>query len=235
MRDIVETLKHKGYDINVYQDECSESPREWDNLGTMICSHGKYVLGDEKLENYGRSFEEDFYQYIQEKYSIVDFDDEQTFLDNCSGELTEKGDKKGKQWVDKNIIVLRLYLYDHSNITMKTSPFSCQWDSGQVGYIYVDYATIKKEYGVKKVTKKLIEKVKNLLNSEVKIYDDYIKGSIYGYMIEDEEGNETDGCCWGFYGYEWEKNGLLEQAKEEIEGMIKEKEDIKNNVASMAI
>ena len=40
--------------------------------------------------------------------------------------------------VSTKIIILPLYLYDHSGISMKTTPFSCQWDSGQVGWIYVE-------------------------------------------------------------------------------------------------
>ena len=233
MREAIKTIKYKGYNINVYQDEFSESPREWDNLGIMLCSHHRYTLGDKQLGKEG------FYQYIQEKYNIVDFGDKQTFLVDCDGELTEKGYKKIQKWIEKNIVGLRLYLYDHSGISISIDSFvgkaiHAEWDSGQVGIIYVDYATIKKEYGVKKVTKKLIKKVTDILNSEVKIYNDYISGSVYVYMIESEESDETGGC-WGFYGYDWKENGLLDHAKEEIDCIIKENEDIKNNIASMVI
>jgi hypothetical protein len=33
----------------------------------------------------------------------------------------------------------------------------------------------------------------------VKTLDDYYTGSVYGFTIEDENGNETD-SCWGYYG-----------------------------------
>jgi len=42
----VETIEYKGYEIHVYQDPDPESPREWDNLGTMTCFHRRYELGD---------------------------------------------------------------------------------------------------------------------------------------------------------------------------------------------
>ena len=32
-------------------------------------------------------------------------------------------------------VILPLFLYDHSGITLQTSPFSCPWDSGQIGFI----------------------------------------------------------------------------------------------------
>lgn len=36
----------------------------------------------------------------------------------------------------KAAVVLPLYLYDHSGITINTTGFSCPWDSGQVGFTY---------------------------------------------------------------------------------------------------
>lgn len=38
---------YKGYNIKFIQDVNPESPREWDNLGTMVCFHDRYdLLGD---------------------------------------------------------------------------------------------------------------------------------------------------------------------------------------------
>ena len=34
------------------------------------------------------------------------------------------------------IALLPLYLYDHSGLSMSTSPFRSRWDSGKVGFIY---------------------------------------------------------------------------------------------------
>jgi len=44
----IETIEYKGYKIKIYQDEDPESPREWDNLGTMLCEYRGYDLGDVK-------------------------------------------------------------------------------------------------------------------------------------------------------------------------------------------
>jgi len=35
-----------GCQLEIYPDEDPESPRKWDNLGTMICFHKRYDLGD---------------------------------------------------------------------------------------------------------------------------------------------------------------------------------------------
>jgi len=43
---LVETEEYKGHIIELYQDTDPESPREWDNLGKMVCFHRQYDLGD---------------------------------------------------------------------------------------------------------------------------------------------------------------------------------------------
>ena len=38
--------EYKGYTITIERDEYPSNPREDDNLGTMICGHRNYTLGD---------------------------------------------------------------------------------------------------------------------------------------------------------------------------------------------
>lgn len=101
----------------------------------------------------------------------------------------------------KKLIVLPVYLYDHSGQTVATTPFSCPWDSGKVGYIYVEKSKVREEYSWKNLTKKRVETIKGYLDSEVKIFDQYLQGDIYGYKIF--KGEEELESCWGFYGEEY--------------------------------
>ena len=39
-----------AYLVRITPDLDAESPREWDNVGTMICSHRNYMLGDEQFD-----------------------------------------------------------------------------------------------------------------------------------------------------------------------------------------
>ena len=41
---------YKGCTITIHQDDDAESPREYDNLGTMVCCHGRYNLGDRSVQ-----------------------------------------------------------------------------------------------------------------------------------------------------------------------------------------
>jgi hypothetical protein len=48
MSDIAEEYTRNGLDVKIFYDTDPQSPREWDNLGTMICAHRNYNLGDEQ-------------------------------------------------------------------------------------------------------------------------------------------------------------------------------------------
>ena len=103
----------------------------------------------------------------------------------------------------KDVLYLPLYLSDHSGLSMNTGGLNDRWDSGQVGIIYADKKMIFKEYGRSNFTKVLKAKVYALLEAEVKTYNMYLTGEVYGYEIEDPDGEEDGDSCWGFYGFDY--------------------------------
>ena len=139
-----------------------------------------------------------------------------------------KTQEEFKEWLranEKKVIMLPLYLYDHSGITMNTTGFShCdsqRWDWGMVGVIYVTKECIKKEYSLKRnVNKRREEMVKDMLRAEVEVYDQYLRNDTYGFQIVNPDGEETD-SCWGYYGSDNVKSGLLESAQSEIDADIR--------------
>lgn len=46
MNNTISEEVYKGFTIKIVPDEINESPRVWDNLGTMVCFHKRYDLGD---------------------------------------------------------------------------------------------------------------------------------------------------------------------------------------------
>lgn len=180
-----ERIEHNGYIIRIEHDQDPESPREWDNLGTMTCFHKRYNLGD------------------KHHWKSDMFDD---------WDAVEKGIELAGA-----IIILPLYLMDHSGLTMRvdSSTFrmadSHGWDWGQVGFIHITMEKIRAEYGWKRLSKKRRERIATYLSQEVETYSQYLNGEVYGYVIEDEEGNDID-SCWGFFGYDY----AVEQAKEAV-------------------
>jgi len=178
-----------AYTINVQQDGDSESPREWDNLGTMTYWHRNYILGDvdgAKEHGTARNF------YINLSGMELDHD-----------YITDEQYERAVKRAHELHVILPLYLYDHSGITMSTGSFSCPWDSGQVGHIHISLEKIRKEFGCKRVSKQMRERIEGYLKNEVKSFDDYITGNVYGFSItrEEPDGEEIDlDSCWGFLG-----------------------------------
>lgn len=180
MEDYLEKIEFKnGLVGKIYQDMDPADPRrEWDNLGTMVCFHKRYVLGD------------------KHNYDLMDYE---SWWDFVAALEKEHGP----------CVILPLYLYDHSGITIRCYPFTCPWDSGQVGYIFVSYAKLREEYGWKRITKARAAKITEHLKGEVETYDQYLIGEVYGYVLEDADGEELH-SCWGFYGDKYIKKELQE-------------------------
>lgn len=188
---MLEKIEKNGVVLKIYYDEDCPNPREWDNLGTMVCWHRRYNLGDK----HSYRDPDDFWASLAEE--IIGDPDK---VERMSFEQCEKV-------VRENAIILPLYLYDHSSLVMRTYPFNDPWDSGQVGWIYVLKEKVREEYGVRRVTKKVRDRVIALLKAEVDTYSQWLEGDVYGFVLEDAKGNKID-SCWGFFGTDWKENGV---------------------------
>lgn len=140
------------------------------------------------------------WELYMESYGIWCKIEEENLLQSCLSVLKISELEKLLER-SKCIALLPLYLYDHSGLTMNTTGFYDQWDSGQVGWIYADHEAIEKEYG--EVTNRSIMKAKERLLNEVQLYDSYLTGECYGYQLL-KNGEEIDNH-WGFLG---DINGL---------------------------
>lgn len=198
-------LKYKGHTIKIKQDTDPQDPREWDNGCVMVCEHRRYTLGDNQYSNdYADNWKEWFAEYIMKELSPVTskhYDEE--------GYLDEVGVKKIWKWIETNLVVSTLRLYDHSGISMSTSgayPFNCQWDSGQVGYAYITKAMMSERIApMKNWTKKLRERASELIDAEVKEYSQYLEEDVVGYMVFNPDDPNCENCdesCWGYYSEE---------------------------------
>lgn len=116
----------------------------------------------------------------------------------------------------KHYVALKIYLYDHSGLTISSSPFSCPWDSGLFGMVAVDVEKVKKEYGWKALTSRRRRKIEEYLQGEINTYDQYLRGEVYGFQVTPiDDGGEIIDSCWGYFG----KDGL-EQIESECRAII---------------
>ena len=180
--NVVETKSIGKYKIEILHDDQPFDPRDDDNLGTMVCFHNGYNLGDKHDYN-----QTDYCGWDELKDAII------------------KNENVG--------VILPLFLYDHSGITMNTTGFHCPWDSGQVGFIFISKEKIRYEYSKKRISKQLIKRVLGYLKSNVETYDQYLTGDVYGYRITNTETDEEMDNSWGIFGSEY--------CMEEAEGVVK--------------
>lgn len=46
---MIEEIHYKGHTIRIEPDDDAESPRDWDNVGTILYTSSRYTLGDKRL------------------------------------------------------------------------------------------------------------------------------------------------------------------------------------------
>ena len=112
-------------------------------------------------------------------------------------------DEAMQKVISEKYLMLPLYLYDHSGLAMSTESFSgraphAEWDSGQVGWIYVSKEDALKEFDADKMTGAIRQKADALMRSEVAAYDSYLRGECYGFELY--KNGELSDSCWGFMG-----------------------------------
>ena len=133
-------------------DDCPESPREWDNIGTFYTWQHNRISPDEN-----------------------NFSDAIEFISSILGESA----------------------YEHGDIVFS---LGCEsgWDSGTVGVIFAEKKKIYEEFGVKRLTKEIREKIENIFTSELATYTQWANGEIYDFTLEKLNGDHVD-CIGGIY------------------------------------
>ncbi len=109
-----------------------------------------------------------------------------------------------EKWKDTHWI-FPLEAYIHSGVVLAlayTGNFpDRQWDVSQLGAVFAS----KKEWRLSKSARKSAEQ-------HVKTWNEFLAGDVYGYEVEDENGNSLD-SCWGFYGHEYAEQQAREAAQ----------------------
>ena len=189
----METIIYRGLEIRIFNDndEDAGNPRtEFDNAGAMMCLHSRYDLGDEDAR-------QTLTEYCQSRGSDVDEYSPPLMLEAAARKL--------------GVLYLPVYMYDHSGLSISTAPFSCPWDSGQLGIIYITPEKISEEWPNDHDP----EDVLACLKDEVEQYNDYISGDCYGFEIREVAGSDDlpIDSCYGYYGADHRKSGLLGMAE----------------------
>jgi hypothetical protein len=124
-------------------------------------------------------------------------------------------DEAGPNFTENHEIVASkpLYIYDHSGVTISTSPFRSHWDSGQIGYVYITEEAVE-ESGVNR------DILDDVIEAEVETFDQYLRGEVYSHVALDPDGDVV-GSCGGFY----DKSQAIKEAKGIIDHRVKKRRE----------
>ena len=131
---------------------------------------------------------------FHKRYSLGD---ETSFV---TGDINSWAEREEHLIKKEKVVCLKpLYLYDHSGLTIATTPFSCPWDSRQIGFVYTTKAAIRERFMIKRVTKLMLTLAEQHIDAEVEEYDAYLRGDVYGWEITNLETEEVIDSCYGYY------------------------------------
>ena len=181
---MAETEIYKNHTIKIEYEDNPENPREWDNLCEIHHWHKRCNLGDVRHTN---------------------------------NESVEEMLAEAKR---QNDIVMALHCYEHGNITISLGSFRgrvpqghYEFDSGQVGFVIIRRKKMLEEFNKKTFTAKLKKRAREIAEAEVEIFNNYLQGNVYGYIIDDDGDS-----CWGYYSIE----DAIDEAKSIIDYIVKQ-------------
>lgn len=237
MSDLAEKYElPSGKTLKIFYDTDAETPRDWENVGTLATWHDRSKIGEVQLDRHSSTHMVELIANTILTKMWEDAKREET--------RAEKGEKNRRAQcykaaqgfqsrldqiihadyafdeytikltalMERYAFILPVYCYEHSGMTIKTGAFSDTWDSGQVGVIFCTKERARHEWGGKTgiLNQKRVKQVYACLESEVSVMDDYIRGAVYGYVLADEDENEIE-SCWGFYGDNILTNGIIDE------------------------
>lgn len=227
--DMVDNDRNE-YILTVEQEDYSESPREWDNMCTMVCWHRRYNLGDK------HNFDEpqDFWDWVEENGGKENFCIVPLNLYDHSGLTisTSSGYPYNDRWdagcvgfayisKEKAIEELCAYVLDENGERIKVEH---KHEGNPSTWSY------KTEPLTDETWRKRAEE---MIDSEVETYDQYLRGDVYWFklekkiIVEDKCPHcgevisthtkwEEEDSCGGFYGDVLEENGILDNIPSDI-------------------
>lgn len=112
----------------------------------------------------------------------------------------------------KGYYIFPVSIYDHSGIALSLGT-SHGWDYSN----YCAFLCVKRMKGWSWAKRQAEKRASNLVDT----WNEYLSGEVYGFVSEDEDGEQID-SCWGFYGEDGIKEAIAE-AKDVIDYEIEKR------------
>lgn len=170
--------------LKITYDQYAENPRNDSNISLLVL---KGLYGDTK---------EELKKLLNETYNKAD---------NAKHHL-ELMKKEVADIYGKVVFVDFVTKYEHSGVCLKRGQYK-GFDYGLIGFVFVTEHQMQ-SFGID------LNKIEELIDSELETYNQWINGEVYEYYLYDNEGEVVDSCS-GFYDMESIKGHLPNDWQEE--------------------
>jgi hypothetical protein len=214
--------------IEIFQDSYFDyNPRQWNNLGEMVIRKvmdfgGDRTVSDSEMRSLvdrlrglpdWESGDYPEYDELVERYENADISEDI---------YRAEGQKLLNKYKKEPLVWLPVYALIHSGIWLSTTKnfngYTCKWDTSFAGVIYAEDEAIIKEFGDLSVRSR--GKAIAAFESEIKTYEQFIQGDVYGFSTLDTDGAAIE-SCGGFFGSDPFKNGMSEHIDVQYHGLLK--------------
>jgi hypothetical protein len=219
MKNAVETIDYKGFEIEIHLDSDYSNPFEdWDCEYPLMCTFDSGIQDYSKgtIDTYLCSYlsSNQITRHMNKVLEMINWTKEDFDFSYPLGEWSksERQDQLSdllSEWICERL----------ENRASFCSSFGIKHYYGSsCGYSQGDYSKVficwTPEFG--KVTGHEYKDVtEESLKSTKELFDAWAWGDVYGYNVDGLHG--VLGSCWGYYGNDHNKSGLLEAAKDEID------------------
>lgn len=237
--DTVHEETRNGLQIKIYQDENAQSPQEWGDDNLFLTGYHRDFWVDGPCETIPEHLRKVTHKSVcgecyQRNFTTIEETGKtcgkcgkearynKTYYETSKGRplfskddcitIAEAGMKHKDYWC------FGLEAYIHSGVRLAIryeGNFPDRgWDVSNVGLVFVS----KKEWRLQK-------KAKEAAASLVNEWNDYLSGDVYGFVIENAEGEEQL-SCWGFYGRDRSKTGGILRGVETLNALIEARNEV---------
>lgn len=109
----------------------------------------------------------------------------------------------------ENYDELPLYAYVHGGVSISDKPFSCKWDSGRIGSIYV-WSELKEDRACK-------------IRAWITMWNQYLSGDVWWVTVRNQQGEVIE-SCGSIYGYDEAVRIAYQDTPDEIDETMSETE-----------
>lgn len=119
----------------------------------------------------------------------------------------------------KKIIHLPVYGYDHGGMVLDTKAFSCPWDSGKLGIVFVTEERAREELGWDRLNAARRERIAITLGMEVRELSKWMQGDTWGYTVTNTDTGEEEECG-GYIGRDYLDSYIRNRFPDPIEKLL---------------